>query len=101
MALSQAEAARLLTEYLDELDDAQKDGPLRFRRVFDEPPPGVGVHEIDAQMCVLRVNPDIARALRDEERAVFKDLKQSLGREIAVKPDVQLHHEQFDLMAIG
>jgi hypothetical protein len=50
---------------------------------------------------VLRVNPDIARALKDEERAVFKELKQSIGREIAVKPDVQLHHEQFDLMAIG
>jgi len=47
------------------------------------------------------VNPDIARALRDEERAVFKDLKQTLNREIAIRPDVQLHHEQFDLMAIG
>ena len=40
-------------------------------------------------------------ALKDEERAVFKELKQSIGREIAVKPDVQLHHEQFDLMAVG
>jgi ribonuclease G len=57
--------------------------------------------DLDGQSLVLRVNPDIARALRDEERAVFRDLKQSLGREIAVKPDVQLHHEQFDLMAIG
>jgi ribonuclease G len=57
--------------------------------------------DLDGQSLVLRVNPDIARALRDEERAVFKDLKQSLGREISVKPDVQLHHEQFDLMAIG
>jgi Ribonuclease G/E len=47
------------------------------------------------------VNPDIARALKDEERAVFKDLKQSLGREITIRPDVQLHHEQFDLMAVG
>jgi hypothetical protein len=47
------------------------------------------------------VNPDIARALRDEERAVFKDLKQSLSREIALRPDAQLHHERFDLMAIG
>jgi hypothetical protein len=28
-------------------------------------------------------------------------LKQSLGREIALRPDAQLHHEQFDLMAIG
>jgi ribonuclease G len=57
--------------------------------------------DLDGQSLVLRVNPDIARALRDEERAVFKDLKQSLGREIAIRPDAQLHHEQFDLMAIG
>ena len=39
--------------------------------------------------------------LKDEERAVFKDLRQTLGREITVKSDLQLHHEQFDLMAIG
>jgi Rne/Rng family ribonuclease len=57
--------------------------------------------DLDGQSLVLRVNPDIARALRDEERAVFRDLKQSLGREIAVRPDAQLHHEQFDLMAVG
>jgi ribonuclease G len=57
--------------------------------------------DLNGQSLVLRVNPDIARALRDEERAVFKDLKQSLGREIAVRSDAQLHHEQFDLMAIG
>src|SRR5687768_8179879 len=57
--------------------------------------------DLNGQSLVLRVNPDIARALRDEERAVFRDLKQSLGREIALRPDMQLHHEQFDLMAIG
>ena len=57
--------------------------------------------DLNGQSLVLRVNPDIARALREEERAVFKDLKQALGRDIAVRPDTQLHHEQFDLMAIG
>ena len=57
--------------------------------------------DLNGQSLVLRVNPDIARAFRDEERAVFKDLKQTLGREIALRPDAQLHHEQFDLMAIG
>jgi ribonuclease G len=57
--------------------------------------------DLDGQSLILRVNPDIARALRDEERAVFKDLKQSLGRDIAVRPDAQLHHEQFDVMAVG
>jgi ribonuclease G len=57
--------------------------------------------DLNGQSLVLRVNPDIARALRDEERAVFRDLKQSLGREIALRPDMQLHHEQFDLIAVG
>jgi ribonuclease G len=57
--------------------------------------------DLDGQSLILRVNPDIARAFRDEERAAFKDLKQSIGRDIAVRPDAQLHHEQFDLMAIG
>jgi len=57
--------------------------------------------DLNGQSLVLRVNPDIARALRDEERAVFRDLKQSLNREIALRSDEQLHHEQFDLMAIG
>ena len=57
--------------------------------------------DLDGQSLVLRVNPDIARALRDEERAVLKELKQSINREIAVRPDAQLHHEQFDLMAMG
>jgi ribonuclease G len=57
--------------------------------------------DLDGQSLVLRVNPDIARTLRDEERAVLKELKQSIGRDIAVKPDAQLHHEQFDLMAVG
>ena len=42
--------------------------------------------DLNGQSLVLRVNPDIARALRDEERAVFKDLKQSLGRDIALRP---------------
>jgi ribonuclease G len=57
--------------------------------------------DLDGQSLVLRVNPDIARALRDEERSAFKDLKQAINREIAVRPDAQLHHEQYDLMAIG
>jgi ribonuclease G len=50
---------------------------------------------------VLRVNPEIARALKEEERAVMADLKQALGRNITVRPDAHLHHEQFDLMALS
>jgi ribonuclease G len=57
--------------------------------------------DLNGQSLVLRVNPDIARALRDEDRAVFRDLKQALDKDIVLRPDAQLHHEQFDLMAIG
>jgi ribonuclease G len=56
--------------------------------------------ELNGHRLLLRVNPDIARALKEEENAVLKDLRQSLGREVTVKPDLQLHHEQFDVMAV-
>ncbi len=56
--------------------------------------------DLNGHKLVLRVNPDIARALKEEESAVLKDLKQALGKEVAIKSDLQLHHEQFDVMAV-
>jgi ribonuclease G len=56
--------------------------------------------DLNGQRLLLRVNPEIARALKDEEREVMKDLKAALGKDVAVKPDFLLHHEQFDVMAI-
>jgi ribonuclease G len=57
--------------------------------------------DLEGQSLVLRVNPDIARALRDEERVVMKEIRQAVGRDVTVRPDSFLHHEQFDVMAIG
>jgi ribonuclease G len=57
--------------------------------------------DMDGAGVLLRVNPDIARALKEEERNVLKDLKNMLGKDVIVKPDVHLHHEQFDVMSIG
>src|SRR5678815_4973714 len=56
--------------------------------------------DLNGHRLLLRVNPDIARALKEEESAVLKDLKQSIGKDVTVKADVQLHHEQFDVMAV-
>ena len=56
--------------------------------------------DLDGQGLVLRVNPDIARALREEERVLFRELQDSVGRAVTLKSDGQLHHEQFDLMAL-
>jgi ribonuclease G len=93
-----------------------------LERVLTEPCPycaGAGVIKSSATICyeilsevkkvgpdlnghrlLLRVNPDIARALQEEESAVLQDLEQSIGKNVTVKPDVQLHHEQFDVMAV-
>jgi ribonuclease G len=56
--------------------------------------------DLDGYSLVLRVNPEIARALKDESRSVFRELESAVGRPVTVRPDDQLHHEQFDLMAI-
>jgi ribonuclease G len=57
-------------------------------------------HELDGYSLVLRVNPEIARALKDESRGVLRELESTVGRSVTVRPDEQLHHEQFDVMAI-
>ena len=57
------------------------------------------VADLDGQSVVLRVNPDIARALKEEESAIFRELQRTVGRPITLKPDTHLHHEQFDVMA--
>ena len=56
--------------------------------------------DLDGYSLVLRVNPEIARALKDESQSVFKELEVTVGRPVTVRSDDQLHHEQFDLMAI-
>jgi ribonuclease G len=56
--------------------------------------------ELDGYSLVLRVNPEIARALKDESRSIFRELEATVGRPVTIRPDEQLHHEQFDLMAI-
>jgi ribonuclease G len=55
--------------------------------------------ELDGHGVIVRVNPDIARALKEEEPALLRDLQQSLGKAVTITPDVHLHHEQFDVMA--
>ncbi len=56
--------------------------------------------DLNGHRLLLRVNPDIARALKEEESAVLSDLRASLGKDVTVKPDLHLHHEQFDVMAV-
>jgi ribonuclease G len=56
--------------------------------------------DLDGQGVLLRVNPDIARALKEEESALLRDLEATLGKKVTIRPDAHLHHEQFDVMAV-
>src|SRR5262245_8273569 len=56
--------------------------------------------DLNGHRLLLRVNPEIARALKEEEGAVLRDLRSTLGKDVTVKPDLQLHHEQFDVTAV-
>ena len=56
--------------------------------------------DLDGHGVLLRVNPDIARALKEEESSVLRELQHLLGRAVTIRPDAHLHHEQFDVMAI-
>lgn len=55
-------AARLRA-HLVELEQAQAQGPARFRDVFERPPAGIGVHELDDQGIITRVNAEELRLL--------------------------------------
>jgi ribonuclease G len=59
----------------------------------------IGV-ELDGHGVVLRVNPDIARALKEEESGIMRELQDALGKPVTLRPDAHLHHEQFDVMAV-
>jgi ribonuclease G len=56
--------------------------------------------DLNGHRLLLRVNPEIARALEQEESAVMSDLRQMIGKAVTIKPDEKLHHEQFDVMAV-
>ncbi|HEY4490588.1 MAG TPA: ribonuclease E/G, partial [Acidobacteriota bacterium] len=54
---------------------------------------------LEGQEVILRVNPDVAAALRDGEKEVYREMQMVLAKPITIKPDNNLHHEHFDLMS--
>ncbi len=49
---------------------------------------------------LLRVNPEIARALQQEERAILTEVERSLGVHILLQSDPEMHHERFDVVEV-
>lgn len=49
---------------------------------------------------LLRVHPDVAQALQQEDRQVLDELERALETEILIQSDPKLHHENFDVLEV-
>ena len=65
--------------------------------IYDEVRKLVG--DMRGAPLLLRVNPDVARALAGEESGVLKELSDLVGTPVRVQGDPLLHQEQFDVVA--
>jgi Ribonuclease G/E len=51
------------------------------------------------KQATLRINPEVARALRGSERDVLNEIEEYLGP-VDINSDVTVHQEQFDFAFI-
>jgi PAS domain S-box-containing protein len=62
-ANTQDELEKRLTAAHDALESAARQGPAQFAAAFQQPGPGIGVHEIDLEHRIQRVNAEELRIL--------------------------------------
>jgi ribonuclease G len=53
--------------------------------------------DLDAQNLTLRVNPEIAKALKTRESSLIEDLEHSTRKSVVIQSDPTLHWEQYDI----
>jgi Rne/Rng family ribonuclease len=53
--------------------------------------------DLDAQNVTLRVNPEIAKALKTREASLIEDLEHATRKTIVIQSDPTLHWEQYDI----
>jgi Rne/Rng family ribonuclease len=53
--------------------------------------------DLDTQNLTLRVNPEIAKALKTRESALIEDLERNTRKTIVIQSDPTLHWEQYDI----
>jgi len=51
---------------------------------------------IERDDMVLRVNPDVARGLKARGATYIEEIEQMTGKTLLIKPDPQVHQEQFE-----
>jgi ribonuclease G len=53
--------------------------------------------DLDAQNLTLRVNPEIAKALKTREASLIDDLEHTTRKSVVIQSDPTLHWEQYDI----
>jgi len=56
--------------------------------------------DLRGEKLVLRVNPEVARALAGDEAPVLRSLAALTGGDVSVQADALLHQEQFDVVTL-
>src|SRR5690606_17566486 len=68
---------------------------LRIRRAVLRLAGSTGDREL-----MVRVHPDVARALRDRERGILAELERELGGRILLQEDAGFHRTSFDILEV-
>ncbi len=55
---------------------------------------------LGSKELLLRVHPDVARALQHEERAIVDEIERELGAALLIQGDAKLHHNGFDILEV-
>ncbi len=53
--------------------------------------------EIEGNTLTLRVNPEVARALKSREGMLTSELESITGKDVVIKSDPAVHHERFEI----
>jgi len=53
--------------------------------------------EIEGNTLTLRVNPEVARALKSREGVLTAELESLTGKDVVIKSDPTVHHERFEI----
>ena len=54
-------------------------------------------HEIEGNTLTLRVNPEVARALKSREGLLAGEIERITGKDLVVKSDSSVHQERFEI----
>ncbi len=54
-------------------------------------------HQLEGDVVTLRVNPEVAKALKSREGVVLSELESLLEKDVIIKSDPNVHQERFEI----